>query len=218
MIRKEITRRLRLAASDLWTSIKAAAQRIMADPRKRWALKLAGRWLIVLLALGVYALIVARTAQKKALDTYAVWMQDYRAEQAYLAEVAAQSAPQDPYEAQLDREAEALARVLYGVRDNDTDDLRTACWCVFNRVDNSAFPDDLDNVIAQPDQWMRYHETNPILEPLYQVAREELDRWHSESHRPVSADYVFLSWSSRDICLRDNWAEGSGTHYWRWGQ
>ena len=201
-------------AAELVSAARGLIERVRRNRQLMWWIRWAGRWVIVILALILYTLVVGRTVQKKALATYAGWLEDYKAEQ----EALLLEAPQDPYEAQLNAEAEELARVLYGVRDNDTDDLRTYCWCVFNRVDNDAFPSALADVIAQPEQWMRYHQTNPVLEPLYQVAREELDRWHTESHRPCAADYVFMTWSASDICLRDNWQAGSGTHYWRWGQ
>ena len=139
-------------------------------------------------------------------------------ERARLAEEAMMQEAEDPYLLQLNAEAELVAQVLYGVRDNNTDDLRTYCWCIFNRVDNSRCPSTLEDVIAQPDQWMRYHPTNPILEDLYQIAREELDRWHTDTHRPVSNEYVFMTWSSNSIVLRDNFHEGSNTHYWRYKQ
>ena len=156
---------------------------------------------------------------QKALETYAVWFEEYKIEQAEAAEKAAREAVEtDPYVIQLNAEAEALSRVLYGVKDNSTDDLKTYCWCVFNRVDNPNYPSTLEDVIAQPSQWMRYDPTNPILENLYQIAREQLDEWHTNTHRPVSSEYVFMNWSKNDICLRDNFYEGSGTHYWRFGQ
>lgn len=153
--------------------------------------------------------------EERMAAVYAQELQDYKDEQERLAEVAA---AENPYTKQLNAEAESLARVLYGVKDNDESDLKTYCWCVFNRVDNNSYPSTLEDVIAQPGQWMRYDETNPILEDLYQIAREQLDEWHLNSHRPCSSDYVFMNWSATDICLRDNFYEGSGTHYWRWGQ
>lgn len=191
------------------------AAKVRADRKAMFWIRYASRWLIVGLALVAYTLAVSNAATRRAISTYEGWLAEYAAEQE--AE-AARAFAEDPYQLQLDAEAEAVARVLYGVKDNDTDDLKTYCWCIFNRVENKAFPDTLEDVIAQPSQWMRYDATNPILEPLFQLAREQLDTWHTNSHRPVSADYVFMNWSRDDICLRDNFNEGSGTHYWRWGQ
>ena len=198
--------------------IRSEIDAIKRNKRAMFFLKVSARWLLVVLALVAYTIIVHRTAYNKALTVYRGWMDDYKAEQIAIAEEEKRTAPIDPYEKQLNEEAEQLAKVLYGVKDNDTDDLRTYCWCVFNRVDNKAFPDTLEDVIAQPSQWMRYDSTNPILEPLYQIARSELDEWHSNTHRPVSSEYVFMAWTKSDICLRDNFYEGSGCHYWRIGQ
>ena len=171
--------------------------------------------LIALIAIYVYTRSVAHNAADKAVAEYKAHLAQVQAEEEEAARLAAL---QDPYKLQLDAEADALARVLYGVRDNDTDDLKTYCWCVFNRVDNPSFPSTLEDVIAQPNQWMRYDPTNPVLENLYQIAREQLNAWHTDAHRPVSNEYVFMAWSAKDICLRDNFHEGSNCHYWRFNQ
>lgn len=153
-----------------------------------------------------------KTEERMAM-VYAQELQEYKEEQERAAQAVA-----DPYLEQLNLEAESMARLLYGIKDNDESDLKTYCWCVFNRVDNSSYPSTLEDVIAQPKQWVQYDPANPILEDLYQVAYEQLDEWHSNSHRPCSSEYVFVNWTPNDICLRDNFREGSGTHYWRWGQ
>lgn len=196
-------------------SIRILFERVRANKTACKAFRIAGVCLLIALAITAYTLVIYRVASKQAVDRYEVYLAAVQAEEAEAARLAAE---QDPYTLQLNAEAEALARVLYGVRDNDTDDLKTYCWCVFNRVDNAQFPSTLEDVIAQPNQWMRYDQTNPILESLYQIAREQLDTWHADTHRPVSSEYVFMSWSSNDICLRDNFYEGSNCHYWRWGQ
>jgi DNA segregation ATPase FtsK/SpoIIIE-like protein len=127
----------------------------------------------------------------------------------------AAGAPVDPYQAQLDAEAMQLARVLYGVRQNSTDDLRTLCWCVFNRVDSPDYADTLAEVIEQPKQWMRYSPDNPVLDDLFQIARAELEAWHNGPTRPCGTDYVFMTWSPTEIVLRNTWTNSSQTRYWR---
>lgn len=196
-------------------AIRSAKEKAISNRRLCWTLRLLARYLLCGLALVAYTIAVGRYAQNKALETYHGWFEEYKAEQEAAAIAAYET---DPYTIQLNEEAEALAKVLYGVKDNSTDDLKTYCWCVLNRVDNPNYPDTLQDVIAQPSQWMRYDPTNPIIESLYQLAREQLDNWHNDTHRPVSNEYVFMNWSRNDICLRDNFYEGSGTHYWRFGQ
>lgn len=210
---------MRIVFKPTWSAVSSAirgkVEAIRQNKAAMWWLSYVGRWALVALVLVAWSLVMMRAGQKKALAEYHQWMEAYRVERMQIDQAYADA---DPYKLQLDAEAESLARVLYGVKDNDAEDMRTYCWCVFNRVDNTAFPDALEDVIAQPSQWMRYDPTNPVLENLFQIAREELEAWHSDGHRPCSADYVFMSWSPSDICLRDRWAEGSGCHYWRYGQ
>ena len=185
----------------------------------RWALGMALKYVLVILAFIAYTLLIARGAGAKAERRFDAWKEDWIADYVAAQESAARAAyDADPYTIQLNAEAEMLARVLYGVKDNSTDDLKTYCWCVFNRVDNKNYPDTLEGVIAQPKQWMRYDPENPVLETLWQIAREQLDAWHSGTRRPVSNEYVYMSWKSNDIVLRDNFTEGNGAKYWRYGQ
>lgn len=179
--------------------------------------------LVAAVAVAVYTTLVWGVAswqsrvktEERMAAVYAQELQEYKEEQE---QARAAQEVADPYLEQLNSEAESLARVLYGIKDNDESDLKTYCWCVFNRVDNSSYPSTLEDVIAQPKQWVQYDPENPILEDLYQIAYEQLDEWYSNSHRPCSSEYVFVNWTPNDICLRDNFREGSGTHYWRWGQ
>ena len=114
-------------------------------------------------------------------------------------------------------EAEMIAKVLYGVQYNNYNDMRTYAWCIFNRVDNSQYPNTLEEVIEQPKQWMAYSPDNAILDDIYQIAMEELTAWKS-GHRPVSDDYVYMNWTPSAITLRNRWEDGSTTGYWRYSK
>ena len=132
-------------------SVRVLIEKIKANERSMRVIRFGLRYALVCLVIVLYTIVVYRVAYKNALKTYEGWMDDYKAQQIAQAEEATRNAPVDPYEAQLDAEAELLARVLYGVKDNKTDDLKTYCWCVFNRVDNPAFPATLEEVIEQPE-------------------------------------------------------------------
>jgi hypothetical protein len=129
---------------------------------------------------------------------------------------AALNASNNGFEEMIDQEANLLAKVLYGVKDNSSDDLRTYCWCVFNRVDNPTFANALDEVISQPNQWMRYNENNDILAKLKQIAREELLVWHDRASRPCSSEFVYMDWTPNDIVLRNDFVAQRSTRYWRY--
>jgi hypothetical protein len=161
-----------------------------------------------------------RATRIKYEELFASWCEEYEYEQIRLAEKErlAQEAAEPPsdeelYAEQLHVEATMLARLLYGIKDNNTDDLRTCCWCVFNRVDSRGYPNTLQGVIDQPKQWMRYSQDNPVMEDLYAIALEELDRWHTGT-RPVDPEYVYMSWSSKEVVLRGEYKETSTTKYW----
>lgn len=187
----------------------------MKKDEVRWYIGICVKYATVLFTAILLVVIGERVGYNRAKEDYAL---RYAEEEKTRAIEAMQQNEEDPYSVRLDEEAELLAKVLYGVKDNNSDDLRTYCWCVFNRVDNPSFSDTLEGVIAQPNQWMRYSPDNPVITSLYQIAKAELDKWHTDSKRPVSSDYVFMSWRYDDICLRDSFKENSRTHYWRYGQ
>ena len=120
-------------------------------------------------------------------------------------------------QAGMDLEAREIARVLYGVKDNSEKDLRTAVWCILNRVDSNAYPGNVYQVCCQSDQWMGYSPENPVLDNLYKIAREELEVWYGGT-RPCDIGYVFLKWSPKKIVLRNDWKDDDYADTWRYGQ
>ena len=117
----------------------------------------------------------------------------------------------------LKQEAEYIAKVLYGTaRNHNERDQRTLVWCILNRVDSVGYPDTVKEVCQQASQWISYSDDNPIMNDLYDLAMAELNTWHS-NYRPVSKDYVFMSWSSNQISLRDTYEKKTNTRYWQAG-
>ena len=117
---------------------------------------------------------------------------------------------------QIEREAEYIAKVIYGTARNHADsDKKAVVWCILNRVEHYSHPDTIVEVCEQPKQWMGYSSDNPVLTENYDLALAELKTWYNDGHRPMSNDYIYLSWSSREILLRDTFEENKSTHYWR---
>lgn len=117
---------------------------------------------------------------------------------------------------QIEREAEYIAKVIYGTARNHADsDKRAVVWCILNRVEHYSHPDTVAEVCEQPKQWMGYSSENPVLTEFYDLALAELKTWHSGDHRPMSNDYIYLTWSSKEILLRDTFEENKSTNYWR---
>lgn len=117
---------------------------------------------------------------------------------------------------QIEREAEYIAKVIYGTARNHVDsDKRAVVWCILNRVEHYAHPNTVVEVCNQPKQWMGYSNDNPVLTEFYDLALTELKIWHSGGHRPMSNDYIYLTWSSQEILLRNTFEENKNTRYWR---
>lgn len=114
------------------------------------------------------------------------------------------------------QEAEYIAKVLYGYYNNSERDLRTAVWCILNRVDHAGYPDTVQGVCQQENQWIGYDDNNPVLTEFYDLAMKELETWHN-NYRPVSAEYVYMSWSSKEIVLRDTYKTTNATKHWQAG-
>lgn len=117
---------------------------------------------------------------------------------------------------QIEREAEYIAKVIYGTARNHSDaDKKAVVWCVLNRVEHYGHPGTVAEVCEQPKQWMGYSSDNPVLEENYELALAELKTWYTGGHRPMSNEYIYLSWSSKEILLRDTFEENKNTNYWR---
>lgn len=118
--------------------------------------------------------------------------------------------------ARQEREAAEMARVLYGTARYHSADARAAvCWCILNRVESSLYPATVEEVCRQESQWMGYSADNPVVQELYDTALSVLTVWEEGGIRPMSADFLFLTWSSNEIELRTTFREGAQTRYWR---
>lgn len=117
---------------------------------------------------------------------------------------------------QIELEAEYIAKVIYGTARNHADsDKRAVIWCILNRVEHHSHPNTITEVCEQPKQWMGYSNENPVLTDIYDLALNELKTWYNGGHRPMSNDYIYLTWSSKEILLRDTFEENKSTNYWR---
>ncbi len=176
-----------------------------------------GLMIIAPLAMILCSIISFRAGGVRAERRYEAFQErfvnDYLSQQ----EAAERGIPQDPRELLRTQQAQALARMLYGIRDNSEQDLRTACWCVFNRVDSEGYPNTIEEVVSQPQQWVGYSADSPVLAELYRIAVQELDAWQNGTTRPVGTEYVYMAWSPSRVVLRDTWAESSWTNKWRYG-
>lgn len=97
--------------------------------------------------------------------------------------------PWEPDEA----EVIALAQTLYGeCRGCSELQQRAVCWCIFNRVDDSRFPDTVIGVITQRSQFFGYSPTNPVWDSLYDLAKDCLIDWHNGENRVFGQEFLYF--------------------------
>lgn len=117
---------------------------------------------------------------------------------------------------EIEREAEYISKVVYGMgRNHSINDQKAIVWCILNRVESAGFPSTIAEVCQQPQQWIGYSDDNPVLTEIYDIVLPILKDWHNNSHRPMDKSYVYLSWSSEEILLRDTFEVTKTTHYYR---
>lgn len=98
-----------------------------------------------------------------------------------------------------DADITALAQMLYGEARGCTLLNQQQCvWCVLNRVDDARFPDSIIGVVSQPGQFYGYSADFPVLDSLYAVALDVVQRWAAEKQgvdvaRELDKNAVFFT-------------------------
>ena len=90
-----------------------------------------------------------------------------------------------------------------------------ACWVVFNRVESSEYPDNVDEVLWQKGQFCEYSDSEAPTEENMVIATNQVSRWKNGDIRPVPSTAVFIAVSSEGVVLRDSWEDSRSTGYWR---
>lgn len=214
------------AMAILYVAAQWAAKAAKGAWRDRKALApVAARYFIVFMLGMIMALLVFRTKDAKATKDVPFTTREELIAAAAAAEAAPVVEETEPVDvvaqqaaiekAARHREAQYMARVLYGTaRNNSAEAQRAVCWCIINRVESSLFPNSIEEVCAQPVQWMGYSGDNPVTQDLYDIASEVLEAWHSGGIRMFGQDYLYLSWSEHELVLRTSFNETKNTRYW----
>lgn len=152
----------------------------------------------------------ARTAELVAAHEAEVQQLTAKAEQGIYATQYLSSA----YEGDAWKTAQWLG--CLDARYNLTDEAKAlACWVVFNRVESSEYPDNVDEVLWQPGQFCEYSDSEAPTEENMVIATNQVSRWKNGDIRPVPSTAVFITVSSEGVELRDSFKETRGTGYWR---
>ena len=121
---------------------------------------------------------------------------------------------QPPYEPD-EAEVVALAQTLYGeCRGCSEIQQKAVCWCVFNRVDDTRFPDTIIGVVSAPLQLQGYSSSNPIWDNLYDIAYSCMMDWHNGENRVLDEDRCWFSGRNGINHFRNAWLFEEATKFW----
>lgn len=117
-------------------------------------------------------------------------------------------------EAQIKAEADSIARAI-GTMKSKRQKL-SMLWNILMRVDSPYYPNTVEEVVNQPQQWMFYDSKNPVRDDDVELALEQLKLWHDGRYPAgLSSTLVYGEWSEHDYVLRDTWDKTYKTVYWR---
>lgn len=90
-----------------------------------------------------------------------------------------------------------------------------ACWVVLNRMESSEYPDNIEEVLLQPEQFCEFSDKEEPTEANFIIATNQLSRYYNGDIRPVPSTAVFITVSNNGVELRDDFKETARTQYWK---
>lgn len=90
-----------------------------------------------------------------------------------------------------------------------------ACWVVLNRMESSEYPDNIEDVLLQPEQFCEFSDKEEPTEQNFIIATNQLSRYYNGDIRPVPSTAVFITVSNNGVELRDDFKETARTQYWK---
>ena len=121
---------------------------------------------------------------------------------------------------QMEYEARQISKAMDGIKGitEREDDLRTYAWAIMFRVSNSGYPNSVQEVVSQPNQFMGFSDSNPVVTAKYRVAYEVVKDFYA-GNWPTTDKFVYAEWDAKGkIILRDTYLSERQTEYWWWNK
>ncbi len=165
------------------------------------------------------AVVQKRTEQRvrqEAAIEYASMLERYKAEQREQEQASYFLSGDASREAFLNQEIDAAAR-LAAKMGNDTQKGGIICNALA-RVMSRNYPGTMQEVIAQPQQWMFYSPENKFSTHDREIAEAILRAYYVDGIIPtgLTEEFVYATWSENDYVLRNTWDFGPSTRTWRY--
>lgn len=139
---------------------------------------------------------------------------------AYMPVFEAKVATHDNCQLYDERAVTALAQTVWGEARGCTETEQAGVvWCVLNRTDDPAFPDNILDVLKQPHQFYGYDPTYPVDPEIEKLVEDVLARWVQEKvtgesdGRVLPREYVFFTGDGLHNHFQSEW---QGCRSWDW--
>lgn len=86
-------------------------------------------------------------------------------------------------------------------------------WCIVLRKNSLDFPNTIEGVVLQSNQWQGYSPTNPE-EPFHDMARDILIADHNGEAGPLPEGFFWCSGDGKHQTFRNEWIRTEETRYW----
>lgn len=179
--------------------------------------------LILAAAVVVYTILLSayvnykaekRVRQELAIE-YAAQLEQYKAEEAQKVQASYFQSGEASRDAFINQEIDAAAKLAAAMK-NDVQKGGIICNAIA-RMMNASYPDTMQEVAAQPQQWMLYSPENKYTAHDREIAEKLLrDYYDGVVPNGLTKDYVYGSWSENDYVLRNTWEFSQGTLTWRY--
>lgn len=95
-------------------------------------------------------------------------------------------------------------------------DIRTYGECVINRVLDKRFPNTIEEVITQENQWVGFSENNQVIEKYYQIASTVVNNYYNDAIRPCSSAYCWVDLNKNGCWLMSEYSDSPYVGRWRY--
>lgn len=110
-------------------------------------------------------------------------------------------------------DAKWLATIADSVAPDANDYCKRAVMeCIINRTKSSGFPDSIESVCSQKNQWQGYSFESTYTEETYKIAREFVDSLDEFRISPIDSNMVYLRVGNTGLYFRASWNDENETY------
>lgn len=115
-------------------------------------------------------------------------------------------------------EIDLFAKLFEGVRgfNPSVDDLITYGWAVYNREDSRLYPNTVEEVIHQENQWTCFSDENFVVSDYHRVAEKLVNMRYSGDPRPCTTDFLWAEIADDGIYLKNSVEPGKIARTWHY--